>query len=206
LTLAQHNLQLAKDNNVRFQQLFKQGVVSQMDSDTQATNQATNQANVEAFTANLKFLQQEVAFQKIAAPFPGTITVRNVNVGDLITANNTSFEMFHTQQMNPLRVYFRIPENEAPNIATGQTFNVQIGADSAKHGHAVSPRRFSSDCRRSFGVSCWDLDRKLVTVIETKVHGGEGASSPQRALSERQPKEGATITPPGRIKIPAHVH
>ena len=132
LTLAQHNLQLAKDNNVRFQQLFKEGVVSQMDSDTQSTTQATNQANVEAFSANLKFLQQEVAFQKITAPFPGTITVRNVNVGDLITANNTSFEMFHIQQMNPLRVYFRIPENEAPNIATGQTFNVQIGADSGK--------------------------------------------------------------------------
>ena len=132
LTLAQHNLQLAKDNNVRFQQLFKEGVVSQMDSDTQSTTQATNQANVEAFSANLKFLQQEVAFQKITAPFPGTITVRNVNVGDLITANNTSFEMFHIQQMNPLRVYFRIPENEAPNIATGQTFNVQIGADGGK--------------------------------------------------------------------------
>jgi membrane fusion protein (multidrug efflux system) len=132
LTLAQHNLQLAKDNNTRFQQLFKQGVVSQMDSDTQSTNQATNQANVDAFSANLKFLQQQVAFQKITAPFPGTITVRNVNVGDLITANNTNMEMFHIQQNNPLRVYFRIPQPEAPNIAAGQTFNVQVGAQSAK--------------------------------------------------------------------------
>src|SRR4029453_11949208 len=111
---------------------FKQGVVSQMDSDTQATNQATNQANVEAYTANLKYLQQEVAFQKITAPFRGTITVRNVNVGDLITANNTSFEMFHIQQMNPLRVYFRIPQEEAPDITDGQTFNVQVGAETAK--------------------------------------------------------------------------
>jgi membrane fusion protein (multidrug efflux system) len=132
LTLAQHNLQLAKDNNTRFQQLFKQGVVSQMDSDTQSTNQATNQANVDAFTANLKFLQQQVAFQKITAPFPGTITARNVNVGDLITANNTNTEMFHIQQNNPLRVYFRIPQPEAPNISAGQTFDVQVGADGAK--------------------------------------------------------------------------
>jgi RND family efflux transporter MFP subunit len=58
--------------------------------------------------------------------------VRNVNVGDLITANNTNFEMFHIQQVNPLRVYFRIPQPEAPNIALGQTFNVQLGAQSAK--------------------------------------------------------------------------
>jgi membrane fusion protein, multidrug efflux system len=132
LALAQRNLEQAKSTNEKYQQLFKQGVVSELDSENQATAQATNQANVEAYTANLKFLQQEVAFQKVTAPFPGVITVRNVNVGDLITANNTSFEMFHIQQMNPLRVYFRIPENEAPNIATGQTFNIQIGADSSK--------------------------------------------------------------------------
>jgi RND family efflux transporter MFP subunit len=130
--LAQHSLELAKDTNARYQELFKQGVVSQLDADTQATSQATNQANADAYAANLRYLQQEVAFQKVTAPFPGTITVRNVNVGDLITANNTTLEMFHIQQMNPLRVYFRIPEEEAPNIAVGQTFNVQVGAESAK--------------------------------------------------------------------------
>jgi RND family efflux transporter MFP subunit len=132
LTLAQKNLQLAKNNNVRFQDLFKKGVVSQMDSDTQATSQATNQANAEAFGANLRFLEQEVAFQKVTAPFAGTVTVRNVNVGDLITANNTNFEMFHIQQRNPLRVYFRIPQPEAPDIAVGQTFNLRVGEENAK--------------------------------------------------------------------------
>jgi RND family efflux transporter MFP subunit len=40
--------------------------------------------------------------------------------------------MFHIQQVNPLRVYFRIPQPEAPDIAGGQTFNVQVGAQSAK--------------------------------------------------------------------------
>jgi len=55
-----------------------------------------------------------------------------VNVGDLITASNTSFEMFHIQQTDPLRVYFRIPQEDAANIAVGETFNVQIGAQSAK--------------------------------------------------------------------------
>jgi RND family efflux transporter MFP subunit len=97
-----------------------------------ATALATSQANADAFAANLRFLEQELAFQKVTAPFPGTITVRNVNVGDLITANNTSFEMFHIQQTDPLRVYFRVPQPEAPNIAAGQTFTVQVGAESAK--------------------------------------------------------------------------
>src|SRR5207248_3569212 len=32
----------------------------------------------------------------------------------------------------PLRVYFRIPQTEASSIAAGQTFDVQVGAQSAK--------------------------------------------------------------------------
>jgi membrane fusion protein (multidrug efflux system) len=130
--LAQKSLALAKDTNVRYQEMLKEGVVSQLDADTQATSQATNQANADAYAANLNYLQQEVAFKRVTAPFSGTITARNVNVGDLITANNTSFAMFHVEQTDPLRVYFRVPQEEATNITVGQTFNVQVGAESAK--------------------------------------------------------------------------
>src|SRR5712672_1403099 len=130
--LAQRNLKQAKSTNTKWQDLYKQGVVSQLDAENMATSQGTNQANTEAFAANLRFLEQEVAFKRVTAPFAGTITIRNVNVGDLITANNTSFEMFHIQQTDPLRVYFRIPQTESQNIAVGQTFDVQVGAQSAK--------------------------------------------------------------------------
>jgi len=130
--LAQRNLKQAKSTNTKWQDLYKQGVVSQLDAENMATSQGTNQANTEAFAANLRFLEQEVAFKRVTAPFAGIITVRNVNVGDLITANNTTFEMFHIQQTDPLRVYFRIPQEEATNIAVGQTFDVQVGAQSAK--------------------------------------------------------------------------
>jgi RND family efflux transporter MFP subunit len=130
--LAEKNLEQAKSTNAKWQDLLKQGVVSELDAENMTTSLATNQANTEAFAANLRFLEQELAFQKVTAPFAGTITIRNVNVGDLITANNTSLEMFHIQQTDPLRVYFRIPQPEAPNIAVGQTFDVQVGAESAK--------------------------------------------------------------------------
>src|SRR5713101_4488502 len=130
--LAKRNLEQAKKTNTKWQELYKEGVVSQLDAENTDTSQGTNQANTEAFAANLRFLEQEVAFKRVTAPFPGIITVRNVNVGDLITANNTSLEMFHIQQTDPLRVYFRIPQEDAANIAAGQTFNVQVGAESAK--------------------------------------------------------------------------
>src|SRR5262249_37327952 len=81
---------------------------------------------------NLRYLQQEVAFKRVTAPFTGIITARNVNVGDLLTANNTSFAMFHVQQTDPLRVYFRVPQEGAANITSRQTFAIHVGAESAK--------------------------------------------------------------------------
>jgi membrane fusion protein, multidrug efflux system len=130
--LAQKSFALAKDTNTRYQELYKGAVISTLDAENAATSQGTNQANVNASEANVRYLEQQVAFQRIAAPFAGFITVRNINVGDRITANSTNFEMFHIQQSNPLRVYFRVPQQEAPNIKVGQTFNVQVGARSAK--------------------------------------------------------------------------
>ena len=130
--LAKRNFEQSKKTNTKWQELYKEGVVSQLDAENTDTSQGTNKANTEAFAANLRFLEQEVAFKRVTAPFAGIITARNVNVGDLITANNTSVEMFHIQQTDPLRVYFRIPQEDAANIAAGQTFNVQVGAESAK--------------------------------------------------------------------------
>jgi RND family efflux transporter MFP subunit len=125
-TLAQKSLDQAKSTNDKWQQLFKQGVVSQLDAENMATSQATNQANTEAFAANLRVLEQQVSFKRVTAPFAGTITARNLNVGDLIVANNTGMEMFHIQQTNPLRIYFRVPQANAANIHVDQTIDVVL--------------------------------------------------------------------------------
>jgi membrane fusion protein (multidrug efflux system) len=161
--LAQKNLELAKSTNEKWQQLWHEGVVSELDAENTATSQGTNQANTEAFAANLRFLEQEVAFQRVTAPFTGTIAVRNVNVGDLITANNTSFEMFHIQQTDPLRVYFRIPQTEATNIAVGQTFDVQIGAQSEKTypGKVISTSESVSPDSRTMLLSYKSITRRM---------------------------------------------
>jgi membrane fusion protein (multidrug efflux system) len=123
-TLAQGSSQLAKITNDKWQKLWHEGVVSELDADNTATNQETTKANAEAFAANVRVLEQMVAFKRVTAPFPGVITARNTNVGDLITANNTNMEMFHIQQTNPLRIYFRVPQANAPDIRVGQTIDV----------------------------------------------------------------------------------
>src|SRR5438874_8617370 len=129
--LAQRSFDLAKVTNDKWQQLFKEGVVSELDAQNTATAQETNKANADAFAANLRVLQQQVAFKRVTAPFPGTITARNLNVGDLIVANNTGMEMFHIQQTNTLRIYFRVPQANADDIRVGQTIDV-VFSDLAK--------------------------------------------------------------------------
>jgi RND family efflux transporter MFP subunit len=123
-TLAQGSSQLAKITNDKWQKLWHEGVVSELDADNTSTNQTTTKANADAFAANVRVLEQMVAFKRVTAPFPGVITARNTNVGDLITANNTNLEMFHIQQTNPLRIYFRVPQANAADIRVGQSIDV----------------------------------------------------------------------------------
>jgi membrane fusion protein (multidrug efflux system) len=130
-TLAQGSSYLAKITNDKWQKLWHEGVVAELDAQNTATNQETTKANADAFAANVRVLEQQVAFKRVTAPFPGTITARNVNIGDLITANNTNMEMFHIQQMNPLRVYFRVPQANISDIRVGQSIDV-VFSDLAK--------------------------------------------------------------------------
>src|SRR5436189_1575488 len=123
-TLAQGSSQLAKITNDKWQKLWHEGVVSELDADNTATNQVTTKANAEAFAANLRVLEQQVAFKRVTAPFPGIITARNTNVGDLIVANNTDMEMFHIQHTNPLRIYFRVPQANVTDVRVGQSIDV----------------------------------------------------------------------------------
>jgi len=122
--LAQRSYDVAKITNEKWQRLWHEGVVAELDAQNTATAEATNKANADAFAANLRVLEQQVAFKNVTAPFDGTITARNLNVGDLIVANNTSMEMFHIQQTNPLRIYFRVPQANANDIHVDQTIDV----------------------------------------------------------------------------------
>src|SRR6478609_3304212 len=130
-TLAQGSSELAKITNDKWQKLWHEGVVSELDADNTATNQETTKANAAAFAANVRVLEQQVAFKRVTAPLPGMITARNTNVGDLIVANNTGMEMFHIQQTNPLRIYFRVPQANVSDVRVGQSIAV-VFSDLAK--------------------------------------------------------------------------
>ena len=121
LVLAQANLHLAETTDARWQHLLKTASVSEQEAAEKSAARETAAASVEAERANVRRLQELVSFQRVIAPFAGTVTRRQVDIGDLIVAGSGGQELFHMAQTGKLRVYVHVPEPYALNISPGQT-------------------------------------------------------------------------------------
>src|SRR6266496_3332960 len=120
LVLAQANLHLAEITDNRWKELLKTASVSEQAAAEKAAARETAAASVEADRANMRRLQELVSFQRVVAPFAGTVTIRAVDVGDLIVAGSGGRELFHIAQSDKLRVYVRVPEPYALGVTPGQ--------------------------------------------------------------------------------------
>jgi RND family efflux transporter MFP subunit len=87
---------------------------------------ASSQASIKVNEAAVQRYTDLVGFQKLTAPFPGVITARNVDVGDLISADSptTTKELFHLMRTDILRVWVNVPQVFATGIRTGQEAEV----------------------------------------------------------------------------------
>jgi membrane fusion protein, multidrug efflux system len=121
VVLAQANLHLAETTDARWQALLKTASVSEQEAAEKSAGRETAAASVEAERANMRRLQELVFFQRVIAPFDGTVTRREVDIGDLIVAGIGGQELFHIAQTGKLRVYVHVPEPYALDVAPGQT-------------------------------------------------------------------------------------
>jgi len=101
---------------------------------------AAAQANVQSNTANVQRLEELTSFERVVAPFAGTVIQRNVDVGALITAgsptNNTAAApssvsgtpsgLFEVAQVDALRVFINVPQAYAPNVKVGLPVRVSV--------------------------------------------------------------------------------
>ncbi|WP_158658695.1 efflux RND transporter periplasmic adaptor subunit [Methylocystis bryophila] len=81
---------------------------------------AVAEANVVAQQAAVDRLVQLVGFEKVTAPFDGTVTARFIDVGALVQADSNSgtslFTMIHS---NVIRVQTYIPQDQASGLTPG---------------------------------------------------------------------------------------
>jgi RND family efflux transporter MFP subunit len=132
------NENLAHATALRFEPLFKKGVISRQDNDTYQAQWAAQQANVQALDkaitaaqsnaaaarANLDRLHQLESYLTVRAPFAGVVTVRNIDAGVLVNEGSTM--LYRVAQTNPLRVYLNVPQSDAESVRVGQHATLMI--------------------------------------------------------------------------------
>jgi RND family efflux transporter MFP subunit len=147
LDLQTANLELARTTVARYQAADAEAAVAKVLVDQSVATHRTTQAavaaaeaNVESNKANVQRLLELTSFQRVLAPFDGTVIQRNVDVGALITAgsptNNTAVApssvtggangLFEVAQIDALRVFVNVPQAYAPNVKIGLPVQVIV--------------------------------------------------------------------------------
>jgi membrane fusion protein (multidrug efflux system) len=115
---AQAEADLSHATNQRTTRLVTQGWSSQAQGDTDRFTAAARQAAVDVSKANIAVQQAAVNrleeltnFKQIVAPFDGIVTARNVDIGDLVTAEgNSGRALFQIADLRRMRTYVNVPQ------------------------------------------------------------------------------------------------
>jgi len=148
LLTAQSNLKLQQATYTRVHTLVLHGILSRQDDDVAHAAVESAQSNLQAMenavtAAQEAFdgLQTLAGFEQIRSPIEGTITARNVEVGNLVSASGAAQglpsvpsgttggpptggaqggELFDVVDLNSLEVFVSVPEEDVPFVQTGQ--------------------------------------------------------------------------------------
>jgi RND family efflux transporter MFP subunit len=123
----QANLDLARTTAARYQELMKNDAVSKQDTDQAMGVLHSFEANLKATIANVDQLKEMQCFEKVTAPFAGTITARYIDTGALI-ASGTNTILFRLADISTLRVYANVPEADSKKITPGVKVDVETPA------------------------------------------------------------------------------
>ena len=132
------NLELARVTAERWRNLVAQGVVSKQDNDQyQAQYQSqlagvnalekaivAQRATIAAAEANVSRLNEMQGYRIVKAPFAGVVTLRNVDVGALVTTGSTM--LYRIAQTGTLRTYVNVPQTNASSIKPGQPARISV--------------------------------------------------------------------------------
>ena len=122
------NMELAHSTAERWKAVLKENAVSPQEVDEKVSALKARQADYAASQASVERLIQLKAFQRVTAPFAGTITGRNVEVGQLISGNNAdpSRWMFKVAKMDTLKLYINVPQSHMRMIKTDMPVSVVL--------------------------------------------------------------------------------
>ena len=108
---------LARLNFERLEGLVKDGAISRADYDRAAAEQKQTEAKVGEIRAT-------IARKTIRAPFSGILGIRQVNLGQYLSAGDAVVPL---QSLDPIYVNFSVPQQDAGQVHTGHNVRVTTG-------------------------------------------------------------------------------
>jgi RND family efflux transporter MFP subunit len=105
-----------------------QGVVSEQEReekkaayDSAVARQRSAQADAALAQAQVDKYQAFTQFKKVTAPYDGVITVRDIDIGNLVTAGSTASTtlLYVMTQNDPMRIFVDAPQSAAADLITG---------------------------------------------------------------------------------------
>ena len=184
---ARANLSLARSSYNRLAGVALPGAISRQELDAARAQQTAQQAGVQQLLA-------QQAFRRVTAPFSGTVTQRNVEVGSLVsTSNAPGSQLFKLEQTDQLRAFVQVPQNFAPAIRQGLRADYLVPE--------FAGRAFRGRVVRDAGA----LDPTTRTLLtEVRVPNGQGQLRPGSYAQVRfhLPRTAPAVLVPANALVP----
>lgn len=116
LLSSQANLDLARDNLIRLQELAREGVVSQQQLKAAEAQEKVAAAQVRQSKASIALMETQLANSVITSPITGTVVARALDVGAMALP---STPIMTIAQAGAFQVKLQVPERELPLIREG---------------------------------------------------------------------------------------
>ncbi len=177
LATAEANASYAGMEAKRYTKLLRGNAVTAEETQNYMTQAASTNMQVKSAEANVQRLEELVGFEKVYAPFTGTITARDVDTGTLINAGADSaggHEMFHMDDERVMRVYVNVPQIDSPMCGPGTQADLTLEQYPGRrfHGKVARTARAIDPASRTLlvEVDVPNPNRLLVPGDYTQVH------------------------------------
>ncbi len=203
---AKASVTLASLTNNRTTTLADQGWASRQNADTsqagllsQAATLAAAEAGVKVAAANIKAQQAAVerlraltSFERVVAPFDGVVTTRNVDVGDLVRADNGGTALLAMDQDSTLRIAVNVPQNLTKGVTPGVEATIRVPQ--------LPGRRFAGAVERS-SVALQTASRTLTTEVDVPNPDGVLRSGMHTDVTLKIPRDKPGVVVPAEAAI-----
>lgn len=162
---ARANADLARVTNDRTKKLVGEGWSTKQQGDNdrltfeaQTAAVRVAEANLQAQKAAVSRLEELTSFERVVAPFDGTITSRQIDLGSLVTADtSTGTSLFTIDRTDVLRVQVYVPQESIFGLKDGEEARVIVPE--------IATRTFGGRIARN-AVSLQAGTRTLLTEVD----------------------------------------